>query len=119
MFASQLGVSGDRHAQRLGLEFNSKLDFKRQNDTWGQDTWGQANLKRQVSKTMLKNEFCKLMVGICLRAQGKLPRDFIMNTRGTILRICLIQSHISGRFRLRDIRKTCVLKNKNHHYFRC
>jgi hypothetical protein len=53
-----------------------------------------------VSKTMLKDKFCKLENRIFLRGCRKLFPNFIMNIRSTISRICLIQSLIFGWFRL-------------------
>ena len=56
--------------------------------------------KTKASKTMFKDKFCKLENRIFLRGCRKLLYDFIMNVRSTISRICLIQSLISGWFRL-------------------
>jgi hypothetical protein len=75
--------------------------------------------KSQTSKTMQKDKFCELENRIFLKGCNKLLHDFIMNTRGTISRICHIQSLISSWFRLWGIRKARMLENENYRYLGC
>jgi hypothetical protein len=61
--------------------------------------WTGGNKTKQ-SKVVIKDKFSKLEDRISLRGCKKLLYDFVINTRSTTLRICLIQSLISAWFEL-------------------
>jgi hypothetical protein len=66
---------------------------------------------------MPKDKFCELKGGIFLMKGRKLLYKVHMNVRCTILSICPIQSLIPSWLRLGGIRKACMFKNENCHYF--
>jgi len=90
----------------------SKLYFKNMK-------WQTGATKMWDLKAMFKEKFSKLENRVFPKHGKELLRDFTMNTRCMILRVCLIQGLISGWFRLGGIIKACILKNENYCYFGC